>query len=187
MMSQLSRAVMSWLRTTSHRLKHGLYRNFWLWSPILIALVLIWLVAPSDLALGLEWRQRLAITGGILTGLYLLQKQKLEETQLFVDLFESFNHRYDALNDDLNDLKGTKQVCGELCPEERKLLDSYFNLCAEEYLFYKQGYIPAEVWRSWRDGMAYYMEDPAIRDAWKRDKRKQGASFYGLDMPGEDR
>jgi hypothetical protein len=31
--------------------------------------------------------------------------------------------------------------------------------------------------------MAYYMQNPAIRDAWKREQETQGDSYYGLDMP----
>src|SRR5436190_2837771 len=36
----------------------------------------------------------------------------------------------------------------------------YFNLCAEEFLFQRLGYIYDEVWTSWRNGMLQYGRDP---------------------------
>lgn len=162
-------------------LKFWLYRHFG-WT----VAILVPLVAGPLLMLGLyldDWQLFVTLTGGVLSVLYFAQKQKVEDTRLFKELFQDFNRRYDALNDDLNDLKGTREAYADLCAEERHLLDSYFNLCAEEHLFYKQGYIPRKVWKSWRDGMAYYMQNPAIRDAWKREQETQGDSYYGLDMP----
>jgi hypothetical protein len=163
-------------------LKFRLYYCFsWIAVILLLALAtfsFIWLYwYPA------QWNLVVTLAGGVLSILYFTQKQKVEDIRLFNELFQYFNQRYDALNDDLNDLKGTKQTRSDLCAEERQLLDSYFNLCAEEFLFYKQGYIPPQVWKSWRDGMAYYMEDPAIRDAWKREQETQGDSYYELDMP----
>jgi hypothetical protein len=177
--------VMHWLRTVSYRLKHFLFRNYWLLAPALIILILIWLVRPGDWSLGLEWKRRLAIAGGVLTSLYLLQKQKLEETQLFNELFQSFNHRYDEMNDCLNRIvdKPEEEVLTEV--EQTQLYD-YFNLCAEEYLFYQRGYVPQEVWQAWREGMRYYMRNPRIRSLWEEERDKQGSSYYGLQMPEPD-
>ncbi|WP_251951685.1 hypothetical protein [Salinibacter ruber] len=75
-----------------------------------------------------------------------MQKQKLEETRLFANLFQSFNERYDEMNGDLNEIVGKSE--SELTPDEKTLLYDYFNPCAEEYLFYKRGYVPHEVWKS---------------------------------------
>jgi hypothetical protein len=35
-----------------------------------------------------------------------------------------------------------------LKPEERTILNDYFNLCGEEYLYYTQGYIFPAVWKA---------------------------------------
>lgn len=71
---------------------------------------------------------------------YFLYRQHLDETKLFKELFVEFNARYDKLNDDLNTiLFGPRE--GDLSDTERELLFSYFNLCAEEYFFYKAGYL----------------------------------------------
>jgi hypothetical protein len=173
------------LRDWSYRFKHFLFRNFWIFAPVVIATGLVWLIGPDwflDWKFGLEWRQRLAIVGGILSGLYLLQRQKLEETRLFEELFRSFNDRYDQMNGDLNQLmdRTDEQV---ITKEDKNLLYDYFNLCAEEYLFYKRGYIPPTVWESWEEGMRYYMRDPRIRRIWEEDESTQGNSYYDLEMP----
>jgi hypothetical protein len=48
-------------------------------------------------------------------------------------------------------------------------LVEYFNLCAEEYLFFKEGYIHPEAWQSWCRGMVYYLQDDGIRGAWNEE------------------
>jgi hypothetical protein len=82
---------------------------------------------------------------------YFLYRQHLDETKLFKELFKEFNARYDALNDDLNTiLSGPPE--GSLSPDEKKPVFSYFNLCAEEYFFYKAGYIDRRVWNPGIEG-----------------------------------
>jgi uncharacterized membrane protein YccC len=83
--------------------------------------------------------------GILLPFLYFAQKQDLEEVRLFKELFTEFNQRYASLNDGLNRIRhGDKQA--ELTTEEIDLLNTYFNLCGEEYLFAKRRYIYSEVW-----------------------------------------
>lgn len=70
--------------------------------------------------------------GGVAGFTYFLYRQHLDEAKLFKDLFADFNARYGTLNDGLNAiLFGARD--GSLSTDERKLLFSYFNLCAEEY------------------------------------------------------
>lgn len=119
----------------------------------------------------------------VISSSFLLQRQKLQETKLFNDLFRNFNSRYDDLNERLLEIRnaGDDHDSDRLEDEEESTLVDYFNLCAEEYLFYKRGYVPPEVWRAWREGMRFYMEDPEIRELWKREKETE--SYYGLEMP----
>src|SRR5580693_1191988 len=78
----------------------------------------------------------LAVVGGVAGFTHFLYRQHLDETKLFKELFAEFNARYDALNDDLNAiLFGPPE--SSLSGDERGHLFSYFNLCAEEYFFYK--------------------------------------------------
>jgi hypothetical protein len=96
------------------------------------------------------------LIGSVLaTGLafiYFVQQQKLAETSLFKELFTEFNQRYDSLNEKLVALRGETS---ELTPEKKGIVLDYFNLCAEEYLFYKEGYIYPEVWTAWCRGMLW--------------------------------
>jgi hypothetical protein len=118
---------------------------------------------------------------GGLTGLtYFLYRQHLDETKLFKELFLEFNTRYDALNDDLNTiLFGPPE--GSLSANEREHLFSYFNLCAEEFLFYKAGYIDRQVWEFWHRGMKVFFKHPRIQALWEQDSKAN--SYYGFRPP----
>jgi hypothetical protein len=105
----------------------------------------------------------LLLTGiGAVAGFaYFLYRQQLDETRLFKEMFVDFNGRYDKLNNDLNKiLDGPKD--GLLSVMERDTAFKYFNLCAEEYLFHKAGYIDDEVWKAWEKGMTIFFSHPRI-------------------------
>lgn len=90
---------------------------------------------------------------GVLLGLiYFLQKQKLEETGLFKDLFVEFNKRYDDMNEKLDAIT-RRDIHDPLSDAEKAIIIDYLNLCAEEYLFYRRGYIHPLAWETWRRGM----------------------------------
>jgi hypothetical protein len=111
---------------------------------------------------------------------YFLYRQRLDETKFFKELFVLFNERYDQLNDGLNDiLFGTGE--GKFEPAQRELMFSYFNLCAEEYLFYRAGYIDRHVWNSWYSGMKVFFDHPRIRALWDEDCKAN--SYYGFQPP----
>ena len=113
--------------------------------------------------------------GIALTTIYFVQKQKLEEIKLFKDLFTEFNVRYDHLNGKITDIK-SKQIAD---PDEiNKILDDYFNICSEEYLFYKEGRIHNQVWGSWCCGMKEHLSDAVINSYWKKAQKEN--SYYGL-------
>jgi hypothetical protein len=58
-----------------------------------------------------------------------------------------------------------------------KLYD-YFNLCSEEYLFYRTGYIYPEVWKAWCNGMSSYLKNDKVREVWEKEEKSK--SYYGL-------
>lgn len=113
--------------------------------------------------------------GIALTAIYFVQKQKLEEMKLFKDLFTEFNKRYDRLNDKLSDIKSSKIINSD---ELNKTLDDYFNLCSEEYLFYKEGRIHNEAWGSWCRGMKEHLSNDVIKAYWEKAQKEN--SYYGL-------
>jgi hypothetical protein len=119
------------------------------------------------------------IVGGLISLFYFIQKQQLEELRLFKELFTDFNCRYDRLNDDLNHIV-ERDSNPELSEEAEKTINDYFNLCAEEFLFYKKGYIYPEVWKAWRNGMLHFLkEDQRVRDKWLEEIKSD--SYYGLE------
>jgi len=124
-------------------------------------------------------RPELLLSGiGAVAGFtYFIYRQHLDETKLFKELFVEFNGRYDKLNEGLNTiLFGAYE--GDLSDTERDLLFSYFNLCAEEYFFYRAGYVDHHVWKSWRRGMRIFFAHPRIRVLWDRDCKAD--SYYGF-------
>jgi len=108
---------------------------------------------------------------------YFFYRQHIDETKLFKELFVDFNARYGEMNERLNGiLSGPFE--GDLSDAEREVLFSYFNLCAEEYFFYRAGYIDQNVWNSWRRGMKVFFSHPRVRSLWERDCRAD--SYYGF-------
>ena len=124
--------------------------------------------------------ERVGLVGTVIAGTlgfcYFVQQQKLAETSLFHQIFTNFNARYDQLNGPLAALLSER----DLTTEQRSLIVDYFNLCAEEYLFYQQGYIPPQVWRSWCRGMAWHLKRHPFKDVWNEEMRSE--SFYGLSL-----
>lgn len=116
-----------------------------------------------------------ACVAGLLGFCYFAQQQKLAETSLFHALFTQFNARYDKLNGRLAAMTG---VGTGITQEERNVVVDYFNLCAEEYVFYQEGYIPDHVWKAWCRGMTWYLRRHPYKDIWNEEVNTD--SFYGL-------
>jgi hypothetical protein len=126
-----------------------------------------------------KWRVTstlLAAVGGTTAFLYA---QHTRDIQLFRELFRDFNERYGKLNDSLNEIYN-RQGSHSLSIADKSVLATYFNLCAEEYMYASAGYIDFRVWDAWQNGMCYFYKDPEIHDFWK-DEFRQG-SYYGFDF-----
>lgn len=123
----------------------------------------------------------LAITviGSVFSFFFVIQKQASEDVRLFKELFVDFNERYDMLNEKLNRITGKKPT-SPLAKSEKDTLNDYFNLCGEEYLYFKQGFILTEVWEAWCNGMYFFMENPRIKPTWADEEKT--SSYYGLTM-----
>lgn len=129
---------------------------------------------PDNLATNI-----VATTGVALSLTYFLQKQSLEELELFEGLFTRFNERYAQLHDRL---QGIVHLNGEqeATQDQRQALDRYFNLCAEEYLFYDRGCILPLVWRAWCRGTLWYLTCERIHLAFQEEVNHD--SHYGLTL-----
>lgn len=173
---------MPYQRSRTTQFKLSLFRYHGYGTAAVFVLILILSIGLEVVGWEARWQLVVTILSLVVSSSFLIQRQKLQETKLFNDLFQQFNSRYDDLNECLLQIKTKKDDENDQLNdhEESKLVD-YFNLCAEEYLFYKRGYIPPEVWRAWREGMRFYMEDQRIRSQWEREKKTE--SYYGLEMP----
>lgn len=152
--------------------RHFIFKNYW-WIALVVGGILVLLAFLFGKG------ERVGLVGGSIAGTlgfcYFAQQQKLAETKLFHQLFTHFNERYDKLNGPLALMshEGT-----EITQQQRNLIVDYFNLCAEEYLFYQEGYIQSRVWRSWCRGMSWYLKRHPFKDVWNDEVSTE--SFYGL-------
>ncbi|MEE8461678.1 MAG: hypothetical protein V3S50_06105 [Acidobacteriota bacterium] len=155
-------------------MKHFIFRQYgWLASAsIVFSVSVVLFVRPEG-----SWQLLLTWLGGTFSFVYLVQKQALEELRLFKELFGEFNHRYDELNEHLNRI-AARDSNEKLDPADCDHLNDYFNLCAEEYLFYKRRFIYPEVWQSWFNGMKWFYRKQRIREYWKSELASE--SYYGL-------
>jgi hypothetical protein len=111
---------------------------------------------------------------------YFLYRQHLDKARLFKELFVEFNDRYSRLNKPLNKILFGPSS-GLLSADERDVLFSYFNLCAEEHFFYEAGYFDHRVWNAWYRGMKNFFDHPRIRELWDEDSKSD--SYYGFRPP----
>lgn len=153
------------------RFKWWLFDNF-LWVGLVISVMIGGFLHAH------EWptQQTIAGLGSVLGYFHFVQRQRLSEAQLFKDLFSGFNERYDEMNDDLSAALNAESLDQRL---EKRLVD-YFNLCAEEFLYYQRGYIYPTVWQAWCRGMFQYLRIRAVRELWQREGMT--GSYYGLTM-----
>ena len=153
---------------------------FHYYVPILLLLILasiIWFIySPKERE---DINLLLAMVGGLFSFFYFIQKQQLEELEHFKELFKYFNEKYDTLNEKMNEIaKG--DVKKRLTKDEIDTLYDYFNLCSEEYLYFKNGYIYPEVWKAWCNGIEFYLQHKRIGDTWAEEEKENSASYYGL-------
>ncbi len=152
----------------------------WLFIILCVALLAI-AYEVGGKALKIEWVVSiLGGVGGLTTFLYT---QHLQETRLFTELFQGFNERYNELNQRLNAI--VEAVPPEIEGYDKQTLMDYFNLCAEEYLYFRAGYIDDAVWRSWTRGMKYYANIPVVRKLWERELESD--SYYGFSLQEVER
>lgn len=137
-------------------------------------------VIIAGAAISFDYKTILSIVGGILSFIYFVQRQKLEEMRLFKELFTEFNERYDALNKSLNKIVMEKDFNKDFNKEDIDILYSYFNLCGEEYFYYKKGFIYPKVWKAWRNGMKIFYQNKKIRETWADELETN--SYYGFQL-----
>ena len=66
------------------KIKFWLYRNYWLTLPIFVVVVLV----LALLRVPVDFKTLSAVLGSLLSFVYFVQKQRLEETKLFREIFQ---------------------------------------------------------------------------------------------------
>ena len=123
----------------------------------------------------------LGILGSIATLYFGTLKYKIERDILFKELFKTVNDRYDSkLNDLINSLRNDEQR--EINDQERNLIIDYFNLCAEEYLWYKKKRLPQDVWKAWKAGILQNLTIRQVKKIYDLETNSANGeiSYYGL-------
>lgn len=121
---------------------------------------------------------------GIAAGFtHFLYSSYMEQTKLFHELAREFNDRYDKLNEHLNDMRDQKEIPSG--PSEKRTkaighLFDYFNLCAEEFLYFQAGHIDPNVWIAWCVGMKDFADVEEIAKLWRKELKRP--SYYGFDL-----
>lgn len=157
----------------SVRLKFWLFEHYWWLLIIAVAAAICYLLVMKEQVATIA-----TVVGALLSFAYFLQKQKLEELRVFREIFKECNARYDAMNEALAAI-GQKEIA-DLTVEERSKVIDYLNLCGEEYLYFKRGYIEPSVWQAWNNGMKAVASAPSIRSVWNAEK--QTGSYYDLPL-----
>ncbi len=121
----------------------------------------------------------LSITGAIAALVHFLYSQHNHNTERLIGLFRGFNARHDRLNNRLNALL-LKDGALLLNGKDKQLPYDYFNPCAEEYLYFKSGYVDVEVWQSWLRGMRYFSANAEVRCLWQEELAS--GSYYGFNL-----
>lgn len=155
-------------------IKRTIFRNYW-WLGLILGVgfvAALWRVTEDHSTLFAS------VLAAVLSVAFFVQQQKLAEMQLFKQLIVEFNQRYDRLNDALQRIAQS----GIQNDADRLAVQEYFNLCAEEFLFYEEGYVDERVWRAWTNGMRFYFTSPAIASEWQRESTSD--SYYGFRPPG---
>jgi len=155
------------------KLRH--WRWFWLSFCLgIVGVFVVWACVP--------FLQSVEIIIGLVTlvcGInYFLLQRHLEEARFFKELVTEFNGRYDKQN---NTLLVALENDGPFEQKQKQAFIDYFNLCAEEFLFYEVGYIYERVWEAWYNGMKQFGRDPRITELWLREI--QTDSYYGFEFP----
>jgi len=138
----------------------------------------------------MEWIEIVKAFGPVflaVVGLYISYKfsksnECINNEKLERELFKEFNLRFDILNGPLMELKLTDNL-EQLKSNSKlhKVVIDYFNLCAEEYFWFRKKRISKEIWMSWNAGMKFYFRTyPFLQELWKEEIDNEGYKSYYL-------
>ena len=155
------------------RVKFWFFAYYW-YILVSMLILILWLFIKKNESLA-----SIATMSGVILSIgYFVQKQKIEELRIFMEVFKECNSRYEALRKSIIEI--TKKSPIDLTEYERETVVSYLNLCGEEYLYFKQGYIEPSVWSAWHKGMKSVVSAKSISSIWEQEKKT--GSYYDLPL-----
>ena len=151
-------------------------RTIWPWFVSATALILVLLPrlpAPYNADNVL-----LAAVGGLWALAFYLHSRHGEDARFAKELMREFNSTYGKISTELQDAIWSSEPFSR--PSKLRFIE-YFNLCAEEWLFWKTGYVYEPVWNAWAWGMHQYSSDPRVKTLWEEEQKTN--AYYGFAFP----
>ena len=112
------------------------------------------------------------------------QTQKIENDRLMKELFTEFNQRYDRINNKIDKISRLSEDKWNNLKDEKKerysgVVIDFFNICAEEYHWHKEGRINGNIWASWHKGMNdIFNRSKVIQNIWDEECENEGYKSY---------
>lgn len=142
---------------------------------------------------------------GFIAYSYNRSKNKLDHESFRREIFLRYNEKYSFINSGLEKLLTMEYDTNrdsQFRPSEVKplgmlwdewfedssrpeILDAvydYLNLCAEEYYWYKKGFVDDDVWKCWLTGMKKWHEYSFFVKKIISDEKTNNASYYNSDF-----
>jgi hypothetical protein len=146
---------------------------FWCIGAATVILIVYLIVPPEHRSTSVL----LTVVGGLGALAFYFHRRHAEDARFAKELLTEFNDRYDKLG---SDLQFAIWRGGDFEKETQLQFIRYFNLCAEEWLFWRAGYIYDPVWEAWKKGMKQYSRDPRVVALWEQEKKTD--SYYGFEL-----
>lgn len=142
----------------------------------LVPIVMSYILLVNDLDL----KTLLVIITTLISFVYFIQKQSMEDDKLELEAFSNFNNRYFSLSSKISMILD-KSEDEQLTNHEKETLDEYFSLCVEEYFYFKKGRISLGIWQNWAHGIsATVRSHELIQSYWNKTIRNK--VNYGLTL-----
>ncbi|WP_405377499.1 hypothetical protein [Nonlabens sp. Asnod3-A02] len=132
----------------------------------------------------------IAVVAICLTYRHHKHSRKITNDKMQMELHTKFSDEFEELLPNLlvlidSELPENNPIYGEDQEAINTLtIRKYFNLCAEEFYWYKRGRIDQEVWNSWRNGMNdFYSMSPLMQELWEDNSKNGGYKAYYLKSP----
>lgn len=146
----------------------------------LLLVVSIALVFCGYMTKAMSFRDLCASLVAIIGLYYTLMQEKLRRLELEAIVSYDFNDIYADIEDDTEKLRiKLFKKDDKLNPEEMQTLNSYIDLCSEEFYYYYKGIIDEVTWKTWFQSMKDLLCDkPIIKEYTKQELKRN--LYYGF-------